>query len=330
MRHDQQHMVRWITAIAAFLGMMFGGVVLASEGVSPLQPGATTGNPAGALPPKGVYLSVDADYETGKIYNDEGRRAKTPTGKHIKATNVSSVAALTWVTGYKLLGARYAMGIAQPYKWAHTRTSDSTSKQTVNSHGMVNTAFIPVILSWQASPSVFIGTGLTIYANNGKFDSSYDSSAGRQVKDSTTIGNHYWTFEPNFAVTYLNHGWNITVNQILDFNTPNSTTEYRSGQIYYLDLTIAKTIRRMTWGVIANYTQQITNDEIKGKAVEAVPGFYGKGNKMVHQLIGPMVAYDFGRFSINSRFLFSVKAKNDANISFFHIGFSLPLSQRKE
>lgn len=304
--------------------------VYAAEGVSPLQPGATTGNPAGALPPPGLYFAADVAYETGKIKNGEGKTAVLPNGQQIKAKNVSAVMALTWVPGWEVLGARYAMGIAQPYKWAETRFSGAGNTQTVKSNGPINTAFMPVILSWDLGNSFHVGSGVALYARNGKFDYNYDAAAGRNVKAATAVGNRYWTVEPNLAITYLKDGWNITLNNIIDFNTENKTTRYRSGNTYYLDATVSKRINNFTVGVIGNYTRQFTDDEIRGQKVAALSGVNSEGNRAEHILLGPMLGYDFGKFSVTARVLFNVRAKNDCGVSFFHVGVAIPFGAGKK
>jgi hypothetical protein len=298
---------------------------MAAEGISPLQPGATTGVPAGALPPAGFYLMMDTDYEGGKVQNDNGDTAVTPAGQTIKASNISAVMALTWVTDQEIWGARYAAAIAQPYKWAKTEFSDSTGSSNVTSNGMINTAITPAILSWDLKNGYFISSGLTVYAKNGDFSSTYNATAGRNVKNATAIVNDYWTFEPSFAVTRMGEKWNITFNNIVDFNTTNQTTDYRSGMTYYLDATATTQVNKFTFGVIGNVTKQFTDDEINGVSVPAVSGLYGEGNRAEHILAGPMLGYNFGAFSITSRVLISLQAKNDADVSFFHIGISAPI-----
>lgn len=296
---------------------------MAAEGISPLQPGATTGSPAGALPPPGVYLMSDTNYEGGKLKNDAGDTAVTPAGQKITASNISSVLALTWVTDTQIWGARYAMAIAQPYKWAETKFTGGTN--SVSSSGLVNTAVTPVILSWDLGQGYFISTGLTVYLDDGDFSATYDSSAGRKVKNSRSIGNDYWTFEPHVAVTYMGDDWSLTLNNLVDFNTINHTTDYRSGMTYYLDATATKRIQKYTLGMVGNFTKQITDDEINGDSVPAVSGFYGKGNRAEHILAGPLLGYDFGAFTVTSRLLVSLRAKNDADVSFFHVAISMPI-----
>lgn len=297
----------------------------AAEGITPLQPGATTGNPAGLLPPEGLYLSVDLDYETGYVKNGANKTARTPGGTKIKAQNSSDVASLLWVPGWAVLGARYGMAIAQPYKFQRTTVSNGDGKSITTSDGMVNTSLIPLLLSWDLGEGFHLGSGLAVVLPNGKFDYAYDASAGRNVKSATTIGNHYWTFQPNIALTYLYEDWAFTMNNIIDINTTNHTTKYKSGNTYYLDLTANKRFGNFSAGVIGSYIQQLTNDKVNGQTVAAVDNFYSRGNKVQHLYLGPLLGYNFGSFSVSARVLLPLRTENDCNCSFFHLGVTVPI-----
>ena len=112
---------------------------------------------------------------------------------------------------------------------------------------------------------------------------------------------------------------------MLDYNTTNHTTDYQSGMTYYLDASATRRIDHFTVGLIGNYTKQITDDEVNGVSVAAVDGLSGSGNKSEHILAGPLLGYDFGSFSLTSRLLVSLRARNDADVSFIHLGISMPL-----
>jgi hypothetical protein len=316
--------------LKTIIGLMFFcnpityGTIYASEAISPLQPGATTGNAAGLLPPDGWYFSADFDYETGYVKNGSGDTAITPGGQKIKASNSAEVASLLWVPGWEILGARYAMAIAQPYKFQRTTLSGNGNTSAVNSNSRVNTSLIPVLLSWDLGGGFHLGSGLAIDLPDGRFDYSYDADTGRNTKASTSIGNHYWTFEPNIALTYLHDDWAFTLNNILDINTTNHTTDYETGKIYYLDATATKNIGKFTVGVIGNYIQQLSDDKINGQSVAAVDGFYSEGNKIQHVSLGPLLGYNFGPFAVTARALFPLHTENDCACSFFHVGFTVP------
>lgn len=290
--------------------------VNAASVASAKQPGNSTGNPAGALPPEGVYLAVDADYEWGELHNgSDGTASINGVIDKIKISNVSAVANLTWVPGWKVFGASYAMAIAQPYKWSDTEqdlASGTTVKDTAD--GTINTALVPYILSWDLGEGLFVSTSLVYTPDNGSDDE----------------GRPFSTIEPGLAITKFSQtGWQYTANNAIDYNdeyTNSSGNKYQDGMTYYLDLTAVKTADKWTYGFIGNYTQQFTDDEQNGETVAATPGFNSKGNRAQHVLGGGMVAYNFGKFSLNTRLLYSLRAENDADVSFLHVGISLPIN----
>ncbi|MDH2925721.1 transporter [Lonepinella koalarum] len=293
------------------MALMTSFGVNAQEGVSPLQPGTTTGNPAGALPPPGVYFGYDVDYEWGKLHSQN---------VHIKARNVSMVASLVWSTPYKVLGANYAMGIAQPYKFAHTTLNTPVGESKYSNNGLMSTTIMPLLLSWDLGEGFHLGTGAAFVFKNGKH--ATECTGGDCSNTPKNLANRYYTIQPNLALTYFKDNWTFTVNNIFDFNSKNKKTDYRSGNTYYLDLTAVKRIEKWTVGAIANWTKQFTDDKKSGVVVQ---GLHSEGSRIEHVMLGPMAGYDFGAFSINARFLASVHSKNDPKMRFFHVGVSVPL-----
>lgn len=287
------------------------GAVWAQEGVTPLQPGATTGNPTGALPPPGLYFGYDVDYEWGKLHSKN---------VNIKASNVSMVASLVWSTPYKFLGANYAMGVALPYKIAHTKLNTPAGETKNNNHGFMSTTIMPLMLSWDLGNGLHLGAGTAFVFANGKHSTVCNN--GDCSNTPRNLANRYYTIQPNIALTYFKDDWAFTMNNVVDFNFKNTKTDYRSGNTYYLDLTAAKRINKWTVGVIGNWTKQFTDDKKNGVVVE---GLHSTGSRVEHVMFGPMVGYDFGSFSVSSRFLASVHSRNDPKMRFFHVGVSIPL-----
>ena len=283
----------------------------AAEGVSPLQPGATTGNHAGALPPEGFYFGYDVNYEWGKIHSPN---------VSIKASNVSMVASLLWSTPYKFFGANYAIGIAQPYKIAHTTITTPAGIDKYSNHGLMSTTIMPLLLSWDLGDGFHLGAGTALVFKNGKHDTV--CSAGSCSNTPKNLANRYYTIQPNLALTYLQDDWAFTMNNTVDFNGKNKKTDYRSGNTYYLDLTATKRIDKWTIGVIGNWTKQFTDDK---KNDVVVQGLDSAGSRIEHVMFGPIAGYNFGPFSVSARFLASVHSKNDPKMRFFHVGVSIPL-----
>ncbi|PWC18039.1 hypothetical protein DDT52_15330 [Brenneria roseae subsp. roseae] len=294
------------------------------ENVTPLQPGATTGSAAGLLPPDGLYFSLDSSYETGSLRNEDGDKAQTPGGS-VKLKVISTAASLLWVPGWEVLGARYGLSIVQPYRVIHARTNDGLSESKDRYDGLLNTTITPVMLSWDLGRGLFVGFGAGIGLRNGKFEYQYSEAAGRNVMLGNSTANNFYIFQPNLAISYLRDDWAFTLNNIFNINTRNKTTEYQTGHLYYLDATASRTVDNWTLGVIGNYTRQIGDDKIKGQKIAAISGFYSQGKRTEYAAIGPMVSYNFGAFSVSGRALIALFAKNDVDMSIFHLGITIPL-----
>jgi hypothetical protein len=307
--------------VAAMLALApMGAYAFEGGGVTALQPGVTTGNAAGALPPPGRYYNTDADWETGTVVNGSGHKI-TVAGQHLHASNVAWVNSLLWVPGWRILGADYGAMIAQPIKWASTHWSGGS---TYKSGGLMGTVVSPEMLSWNLGSGFHVSEGMAFVINDGYTTSAYSAAAGRNTTTNYNLANAFYTFEPSFAISYLNNGWNLTANNVVDINTKNQTTDYQSGHIYYLDLTASKRIGNWTFGLLGNYTQQFTDDEIGGVVVPASDN-NSRGNRVMHIKAGPLVAYDFGRFQVTARYLQALKTRNDCDVSFFHVGLSMKL-----
>ena len=181
------------------------------------------------------------------------------------------------------------------------------------------------MLSWNLGGGHFVGEGFSVYLPDGDFRHTTNAQ-GQQVKSEDSIANHFWTFEPNIAYSYLANGWNITLNNTFDFNTKNTITNYQSGDIYYLDYTMAHRFGPVTFGLIGNYVQQFTADTVNGVKVPDTGGTSGRSNEYMHASIGPIFSYGLGKATITFRYLYGFAGENGGNPSFFHCGVSFPIS----
>ena len=95
----------------------------------------------------------------------------------------------------------------------------------VEASGMINTFIAPVELSWKFGDSGFyVKTGLGMYVPDGTVTG---------VNGLGNLGNPWWTFMPEFVVSYLKDGWNLTANVFEEINTRSTVTQYRSGDILH-------------------------------------------------------------------------------------------------
>jgi hypothetical protein len=277
----------------------------ALEGLSPYMPGVSVGSAAGALPPPGAYFANDNVWLMGGVKDNSGNSTAVNVWLDV------DIPSILYVPNFQVLGASYAVALVQPYIFKGVDATGVGGRATI-SNGLFNTIIQPVGLSWKLPYDLFGSLALGIYLPTGY----YQHSAG--VTSQTSIANNFWTFEPNAALSWLHNGWNLTLHAVVDANTTNNTTNYSSGDVFYLDYTAAKTFGKWTFGAGGNYTKQFTNDTIGGAPVD------GTGSKIEHVLVGPLASYDFGPVNIAVKALFGVEAKNDANASFYHVSFAFP------
>ena len=94
-----------------------------------------------------------------------------------------------------------------------------------------------------------------------------DAGYGATCDDVANTGLNYWTFETDFAATYLNPetGQDYSVVLGYGYNTENDDTDYQSGDEVHLDYTINQFLNE-EWaiGLHGFYYKQISGDSGDG------------------------------------------------------------------
>ncbi len=295
--------MRYNYLVAASCLILWPAIGQAEEGLTPYLPGATTGVPVGFLPPPGLYATEDNYVVFGDVRGNNGQVVR------VHVTNSSFSVATLWSSPYHLLGAQYGAGVVQISAY-HQVDSTSVGGSSTASFGLFNTILEPILLAWPLGNGVSVSTGQSIYLPNGEF---HHSGTARL---QTSYANAFWTYEPSVGVSYLGHGWNLTANNIFDVNTKDGETDYKSGNVYYLDLTAVKTIGKLSFGLIGDYTQQVSDDYQRGKRV-------ADGNRAQHVMLGPLLSYKAGPVLVTARYLNDVRTRNDVALHMFHVSFSV-------
>ena len=116
-------------------------------------------------------------------------------------------------------------------------------------------------LSWTTwSTNLHVDFFGGIYAPSGEFQKNKLANQG--------LG--YWTFEPGVLISYLGqkNGIEFTTYIGYDINTKNTDTDYQSGQVFHIDVTLAQhfPLGKGFVGIGANgfYLQQTTGDSGSG------------------------------------------------------------------
>ncbi|MGY4307703.1 hypothetical protein ACVIJ6_004946 [Bradyrhizobium sp. USDA 4369] len=263
----------WMAATATpALAFEFGSVGWAQK------PGLTLGGGTAGAPPPGLYsFNQVFTYQSGIV----GSGAPNAGGGATPSRAAGEASGLLWVPGWTIFGATYDAVVVQPWVMA-----DVGSPINVTPAGMINTYIVPAELSWKLGDSgFFVKTGLGIYAPTGTI---------KGVTGLDSVGVPWWTFEPEFIVSYLKDGWNLTANIFAEFNTTNPRTQYRSGNVLHAEFTATKAIGNWTVGPVAYYAGQVSDDKSSA--------FYGgaiRNNRYSLWAAGALVGYDFGPVQLN-------------------------------
>jgi hypothetical protein len=310
-----------LAAAGALAFTAFAGGAWAEQGNTPYLPGVSVGIPIGALPPPGFYASDDNVIISGGLKDGNGNDTKLITANVNAYLNIPSV---LWVPTWQPLGfmnATVAFDAVEPFVQQSFQTNPA-GVITPTAAGFFNT-IVGANVSWNYHP-FFFKVGLGVYLPDGDWQGG--------------IANNYATFEPDVAVTWLNDGWNLTAHAVFDLQLEDTHAHYQSGDLFFLDLTVGKSIGKWSFGVGGNYTQQLNNDRLTSTGAclahgvvgasscdfPAIPGLNSAGNKINHVLVGPYLGYNFGPAEINFKALLGVHAENTFNASFYHVGFSFP------
>ncbi len=162
--------------------------------------------------------------------------------------------------GVEIFGAHYATGVFVPMVHVEIKAQISLAgiQQAVDdsASGLGDIALIPFALYWQE--------------NNFHWSVSHflvTPTGGYDVENAINTSLNYWSFDTNFALTYLNPatGMDLSFNLGHIYNTENDDTDYQTGQELHLDVVFNQFISdSFAVGLQGFYLKQITGDDGDG------------------------------------------------------------------
>jgi hypothetical protein len=160
----------------------------------------------------------------------------------------------------QLLGAQYAAGLFVPLVDLDIDADLSLGGTTVSASdsasGLGDVALIPLALYWTKG-NLHMSLAEFIIAPVGDYSTS----------NAINNGLNYWSFDTNFALTYLNPetGRDLSFNLGYIYNTENSDTDYQTGQEIHVDVVFNQFLSEtLAVGIQGFYLKQITGDSGAG------------------------------------------------------------------
>jgi hypothetical protein len=313
-----------LLAAAGLLALSWSPASAIEAFVNPqTKPGVFIGASAG-VPPPGIYMF-------NQVWTDQANLA----GPGVKALGGNTkvgyqsavdVQGFLFVPGWTFLGATYDAVIVQPFVMGSLGAPFN-----IQQSGVHNTYIVPVELSWKLADSGFaIKTGLGIFVPDGTQHAFIRGFTGSAVPAPAGagypfIGDPYWTFQPEFIVSYLKDGWNLSAAIYDEINTRNTATQYTTGNILHADFTATKTIGKWTFGPVAYYYGQISDDSCSALTCGYLTGTLLQPQRFNIWAVGGLVGYNFGpaALSVWATQEVSAKASNPAAVAALGQDFSL-------
>lgn len=195
-------------------------------------------------------------------YNADASRA--PRNGNIETdldiTFLMNFTTILYKSDLEIFGGTYAAGVFIPFSHIDIDTDVSIGNSNTSvddsTTGLGDIAFIPIALYWNLGN---IHTSLTqiVVAPTGDYD----------VNDSVNTSLNYWSFDSNFALTYLNieTGRELSLNIGHIYNTENNKTNYKTGRELHFDIALNQYLSEtFAIGLQAFHLEQYSGDSGSG------------------------------------------------------------------
>ncbi len=276
-----------LLAAAGIAAFAFSPANATEGGDAQTKAGALIGASAG-VPPPGIYM-FNQVFTYQANFAGPGTAALNPPGTHKTGVQAAvDVQGFLFVPGWTFLGATYDAVVVQPFVM-----QSAGNPINAQAAGLFDTYIAPVELSWKLGTSGFaVKAGFGFYAPDG-------TKTG--ANGLGNVGNPYWTYQPELILSYLKDGWNLTAALYEEFNTENSVTHYTTGNLFHADFTATKTIGKWTFGPVAYYVAQVSDDFCPASCVAAYGAQQTLANAQRYSVwaVGALVGYDFGPASLS-------------------------------
>ena len=161
----------------------------------------------------------------------------------------------------EVFGAQYALGVFLPLMLdlnldASLSIGDRVVSASDSTAGLGDIVLIPLLLYWNKG-NIHTNFGLSVVTPTGDYD----------TKNLINNGLNYWSFDTNFALTYLNQetGRDFSFNIGYIYNTENQDTDYQTGQELHLDYVFNQFLSEtFAVGIQGFFLKQITGDSGSG------------------------------------------------------------------
>ncbi len=265
---DKQMRMQFVLAAVVFAvsSLLADRPTLASEAASSgYMPGTYGDFAMGFVPGPGTYVENDTMWVWGNAGTALLEGQLTLNLEQIIVVNLTKI---THVTDWNVLGANFGFGMFLPLVYGDITGTISAGgpglSASDDAFGIGDIFIVPALLSWNVG-------NFHILAIQGVVAPTGDYS----LSNFMNIGRNYWSFDSNLAFTWLDpaRGHEVSFNAGIRFNTTNEATNYRTGNEFHLDFTVAQHFSEaLAVGLVGYYYRQVSGDSGTGATLGSFEG----------------------------------------------------------
>lgn len=173
------------------------------------------------------------------------------------------------------------------------------------------------ILNWEIGDHQTVTFTPTVIFPTGEYDKNNAVNPG--------FGKYY-TFRPSVQYGFIGDGWDVGARAVLSFNTRNTETDYRSGNMFNLDFALMKFVTEdLRLGLQGYVVQQFSKDTSDNVTEQAAIDAEG-GRKMRVYGLGPALAWivNGGEMMVEGKVIQEFGARNRAEGATYMLTVSKP------
>lgn len=229
-------------------------------------PGSIASFMDGVSPTEAFIARVNLLNYDGKVEVDRALPIAGLRAINAEAESTGIGLTLFWRPEWGGIGEKwsYAMSMTVPLinmkVSADVETGLGTVRRTDEESGIGDIILMPLMFNYNVNPDFNINTRLTVYAPTGSY----------KVGRLANTGKNFWSIEPMIGLMYFGqkNGVEATLFAGLTINQENPDTDYKSGNQFHIDGTLAQHLPfaggLSSIGVTGYYYEQVAGDSGAG------------------------------------------------------------------
>ena len=296
----------WTACVCSLLVFMPASTARAEEGGIVSYPeGAETIMPAVAPPRNVLVVQEFTLLLTASRFNDSKGNSSI-TG--FKETAFANCVKFKYGWNVNALGGHLMSGVGVVHEHAQLDVGSQGAISSWSATDLANQDLEPLFVVYNKK-SLFWQYGLDLWTPGPVYNKSH----------VVNIGQHYWEFEPNAAITWLPNKGKTELSSRFHYAmaTTNPDNNYHSGNYISWEFNATQNVsKRMAFGFQGYLVKQVRDDTIKGVRV-------GYGFRTQTLGLGPQLRYAVGKGAIAFKYFRDTEARNHivGNGFWFECGF---------